>query len=66
MDVDSFPQVGLPIVQILPPTRVGDYESDNWQMQNFHHRRRRRRSRKDWNSLHSQSFFFGKGEGLYM
>jgi len=59
MDVECFPQVGLPIGQILPPTRVGNYENDNWQTQNLSHRRRRRR--KDWNSSHSQSFFFGKG-----
>jgi hypothetical protein len=54
MDVESFPQVGLPIGQILPPTTVGDYENDNWQMQNLNHRRRR--SRKDWNSSHFRSF----------
>jgi len=41
--------------------------SDNWQMQNFYHRRmnrrrrRRRRSRKDWNSSHSQSSFLWYG-----
>jgi len=51
MDVESFPQVGLPIGQIMPPTRVGDYENANWQMQNLNHRRRkmmrrRRRTRR--------------------
>jgi hypothetical protein len=49
---------GLTIGQILPPTRLGDYENDNWESQNLNHRRRnrsrrRRRSRKDWNSSYS-------------
>jgi len=54
MDVESFLQLGLPTGQIMPTTRVGDYEN-NWQTQNLNHRRRnrRRRSRKDWNSSHS-------------
>lgn len=35
MDVESIPQLGLPIGQIVPPPRVGNYKNDNWQTQNL-------------------------------
>jgi hypothetical protein len=46
MVVESFPQLRLPIGQILPPAREGDYENDNWQTQYLNHRRRRREAER--------------------